>query len=266
MPRYAVGQPLAVESRDHHARLNASQRHALHGVQGFDEQAHAARQVLAGTFHGVLSTHSLEHAGYPFGSVVPYVLDQDGLPLLLLSHLAQHTKNIDADGRCGQTVVEAGARDVQERGRLSAVGDVAPSGVDADFERYFCYFLHARMYFEQLGFRFHRFTPLRFHWNGGFATARWLGVDRILRANPLSREEQARIVVHMNQDHADVLHRYATVLNGINDTDRVTMLGIDTEGIDLRVCDRLCRILLARPVRSADEAREVLVEMLADRG
>jgi putative heme iron utilization protein len=42
-----------------------------------DDQAHAARQVLAGTFHGVLSTHSLEHAGYPFGSVVPYALNQD---------------------------------------------------------------------------------------------------------------------------------------------------------------------------------------------
>ena len=46
-----------------------------------DEQAYAARQVLAGTFHGVLSTHSLEQAGYPVGSGVPYVLDQDGLPL-----------------------------------------------------------------------------------------------------------------------------------------------------------------------------------------
>ena len=45
----------------------------------------------------VLSTHSLEHPGYPFGSVVPYVLDQEGLPLLLLSRLPQHTKNPDPD-------------------------------------------------------------------------------------------------------------------------------------------------------------------------
>jgi heme iron utilization protein len=119
-------------------------------MKSSDEQAHAARQVLAGTFQGVLSTHSLEQAGYPFGSVVPYVLDRDGLPLLLLSHLSQHTKNLDADGRCGLTVVEMGDGDVQERGRLSAVGDVTPSGLDADFECYFRYFPHARMYFEQL--------------------------------------------------------------------------------------------------------------------
>jgi len=230
-----------------------------------DDQADVARQVLAGTFHGVLSTHSLEQTGYPFGSVVPYVLDQDGLPLLLLSHLAQHTKNLDADGRCGLTVVEAGARDVQERGRLSAVGDVRPSGSDADSERYFRYFPHARMYFEQLGFRFYRFTPLRFHWNGGFATARWLGIDRIVRANPLSRESQEQILAHMNQNHADALRQYLMATDGINETDGVSMLGIDAEGIDLRAMDKLRRIPLTRTIGSDAEARQVLVEMAADR-
>jgi putative heme iron utilization protein len=103
------------------------------------------------------------------------------------------------------TVVEVGDGDIQERGRLSAVGDATPCGPDADAERYFRYFPSARMYFEQLGFCFYRFTPLRFHWNGGFATALWLDVDHIVRANPLSRESQARIVAHMSQDRADAL-------------------------------------------------------------
>jgi putative heme iron utilization protein len=229
------------------------------------DQAHAARQVLAGTFHGVLSTHSLEHAGYPFGSVVPYVLDQDGLPLLLLSHLAQHTNNLDADGRCGLTVIEAGDGDVQEHGRLSAVGDVTPFGPNADSERYFRYFPHARMYFEQLGFRFYRFTPLRFHWNGGFATARWLGIDRIVRANPLSRESQERIVAHMNQNRPDALHAYVSTADGSNVTDDIAMLGIDAEGIDLRVMDGLRRVPLTRAIGSDAEAHQVLIEMAADR-
>ena len=230
-----------------------------------DQEALAARQVLAGTFHGLLSTHSLEHTGYPFGSVVPYVLDQDGLPLLLLSHLSQHTKNLDADGRCGLMVVAAGDGDVQERGRLSAVGDVTPSGSDADFDRYFRYFPRARMYFEQLAFRFYRFTPLRFHWNGGFATARWFGTDRILRANPLSRESQARILAHMNRDHADALRGYLAPTNGSTDTDEVEMLGIDAEGMDLKAKERLHRIPLKRAIESASDAREVLVAMAADR-
>jgi putative heme iron utilization protein len=226
-----------------------------------DEQSHAARQVLAGAFHGVLATHSLDLPGYPFGSVVPYVLDGEGLPLLLLSRLSQHTKNLDADRRCGLTVVEAGEGDVQQRGRLSAVGDVSPGGADADAERYFRYFPQTRMYFEQLDFHFHRFTPRRFHWNGGFATARWFGADRIVRANPFAGEVEARILAHMNRDHADALRTYLTS-TGIDPGDAdVEMLGIDAEGIDLRAGERLHRVPLPRAVASAAEARAVLVEM-----
>jgi putative heme iron utilization protein len=226
-----------------------------------DDQSRAARRILAGVWHGVLSTHSLEHSGYPFGSVVPYVLGQDGLPLLLLSHLSQHTKNLDADGRCGLTVVEPGDGDVQERGRLSAIGDVQRVDPGADAERYFRYFPHSRMYFEQLGFRFYRFTPLRFHWNGGFATARWFGVDRIVRPNPLGTEAQARIVDHMNRDHADALRGYLGGASAPGADAAVEMLGIDGEGIDLRQADRLHRIALPRPIGSVEEARAVLVEM-----
>jgi putative heme iron utilization protein len=228
-----------------------------------DDKAFAARQVLAGTFSGVISTLSLAHPGYPFGSVVPYVLDQEGLPLLLLSDLSQHTKNLDADGRCALTVIEEGTGDVQERGRLSAIGKVSSPRIDADAERYFRYFPQARMYFEQLGFRFYRFMPLRFHWNGGFATARWFGVEHIVRANPLSLEEQARIVNHMNRDHGDALSGYVSNLDGVNGAESVTMLGIDAEGLDLRVKDHIVRVALSRMIGSIAEARDVLVEMAA---
>ncbi len=231
-----------------------------------NQQAAAARQVLAGSFNGVLSTHSLELAGYPFGSVVPYVLDQEGLPLLLLSPLSQHTKNLEADIRCGLTVVAEGEGDIQQRGRLSAVGNITPSGVDADVERYFRALPHTQPYLEQLGFRFYRFTPLRFYWNGGFATARWFGTDRILRANPLSPEAQRRIIAHMNQDHTDALRTYLRVIDGTEDEHDVVMIGIDAEGIDVRVADRLRRIPLLRPIASPAEAREVLVEMATQPG
>ncbi|MCF8004689.1 MAG: DUF2470 domain-containing protein [Chromatiaceae bacterium] len=231
-----------------------------------DQQAAAARQVLAGSFHGVLSTQSLELAGYPFGSVVPYVLDQEGRPLLLLSPLSQHTKNLEADSRCGLTLLEEGEGDVQQRGRLSAVGKVAPCGADADGKRYFCAFPHSRLYVEQLDFRFYRFTPLRFHWNGGFATARWFGTDRILRANPLTPESQRRIIEHMNQDHRDTLRGYLKTIDATAGEDEVAMIGIDAEGIDVRVADRLRRIPLLRPIASPAEAREVLVEMATQPG
>jgi putative heme iron utilization protein len=231
-----------------------------------DQQAAAARQLWAGVFHGVLSTQSLEHAGYPFGSVVPYVLDQTGQPLMLLSHLSQHTKNVDANAHCGFTVLQPGAGNVQERSRLSAVGDVHALGASEDAERYFACFPQARTYHEQLGFRFYRLQALRFHWNGGFATARWFSAERIARPNPLPRDVQARIIAHMNDDHRDALRHYLGDAATPPADAAVVMVGIDAEGIDLRVADRLYRIQLAREIATGEEAREVLVQMASTTG
>ncbi len=85
-----------------------------------------ARRLWAGAFRGALSTHSVSHPGYPFGSVVPYCLDREGLPLLLLSHLVQHSKNLAADSRCGLLLTESGAEDVQQQARLSVIADCKP--------------------------------------------------------------------------------------------------------------------------------------------
>ncbi len=226
-----------------------------------DDQARAARQLLAGAFHGVLSTQSAEHAGYPFGSVVPFVLDQQGMPLLLLSHLSQHTRNIDADARCGLTLLGSGEGDVQQRARLSAIGDVIAAADTADAERYFDYYPQAAGYYRELGFRFYRFEPIRFHWNAGFATARWFAAGRVLRANPLDCDTQARIIAHMNRDHRDALHRYLDAAAPRGTGVEVFMVGIDAAGIDLRIADRLYRVALPRDIASAEEARAVLVEM-----
>ena len=214
--------------------------------------------------HGVLSTHSLEHEGYPFGSVVPYVLDREGKPLMLLSHLSQHTKNLEADGRCGLTVMESGRGDVQTRSRLSIVGDVVGINPTPGMERYFDYFPQTQTYYEQLGFRFYRFEPARFHWNGGFATARWFAASRIIRANPLDPEVESRILAHMNQDHGDSLRHYLGHPGGQAPDSPVVMVGMDAEGIDLRVADELYRVPLPREIGTAEQARAVLIEMAAD--
>lgn len=229
-----------------------------------DEQATKARQLLAGAFSGVLSTQSLEFPGHPFGSVVPFMLDREGLPLLLLSHLSQHTKNIDADPHCGLTLIEAGAGDVQQRCRLSAVGDTRPVEGETDVERYFDYYPQSRMYHEELGFRFYRFRPERFHWNGGFATARWFSTARIVRANPFDPAVEARIRDHMNRDHLAALAGYLAAVGPVPEDD-VKMAGMDAEGLDLRCGDRLFRLALPREVGTAEEARQVLIEMATAR-
>ena len=75
-----------------------------------------ARQLLLKEYRGVLSTHSQAMPGFPFGSVVPYCLDARGWPLLLISRIAQHTRNLKADARCSLLVGERAAEDVQAAG------------------------------------------------------------------------------------------------------------------------------------------------------
>jgi putative heme iron utilization protein len=127
-------------------------------------------------------------------------------------------------------------------------------------------FPHASIYCEQRGFRYCRLRPLRFHWNSGFATALWFGTNRI-RTDPLSPEAQRRIIEHMNQDHRDALGRRLRFIDGAKCEGDVVMVGIDAEGLDIRVADRRQRSIPPwRPNGSHAEAREVLVEMDAQPG
>ena len=232
-------------------------------MQSGKEQARSAGALLAGAFQGVLSTHSTEREGYPFGSVVPYMRDQTGVPIMLLSHLSQHTKNLDANPRCGLTLLESGGGDVQQRARLSAIGDVSAIATTADTERYFDYFPQTRVYHDELGFRFYRFQPIRFHWNGGFATARWFDPSRILQTTPFSLEVTKQILGHMNRDHAEALRHYLRRIADDSPDRPVVMVGIDGEGMDLRADEQLNRVHFPRNVKTPEEARALLVEMAA---
>jgi len=220
-----------------------------------------ARDLLAGRFEGVLSTLTEEPPGQPFGSVVPYCLDHAGRPLLLLSHLAQHTGHLTAQPRCSLTVLAAGGGDVQQRSRLTCLGQAHPVSA-AEGARYLNHFPQGRLYLDELNFRCYRIEPERFHWNAGFATARWLGTDRVLRASPFDADREQAILDHMNADHPDALRRYLCTAGITVAADaEVILTGIDGEGLDLRVGEQLYRLPLCRTIDAPDQARQVLVDM-----
>jgi len=92
-----------------------------------------ARLYLRRHRAGVLSTLSKRLGGYPFGSITPFVLDAAARPVVLVSRLAEHTKNMEADPRASLFVHDA-APDVQTGARLTLVGD-AERVADADLIR-----------------------------------------------------------------------------------------------------------------------------------
>ena len=81
-----------------------------------------ARRYLRQHGHGVLSTNSKKLGGYPFGSVVTCVPDHSARPVIYISRLAEHTKNIDADSRVSLLVRDANT-DPQAGARLTLTGD-----------------------------------------------------------------------------------------------------------------------------------------------
>src|ERR1700710_3027564 len=105
-------------------------QHASGGVQGpqVPEPSHAERvRTLIGTrSQGTLSTLSAKLPGYPFGSLMPYALDEAGRPVFLISNMAMHTHNLKQDGRASLFFEQAAADgDPLGAARGTVVGDVA---------------------------------------------------------------------------------------------------------------------------------------------
>ena len=219
-----------------------------------DDAFEPVRQLWAGRFQGVISTQSTAEPGYPFGSLVPYCLDRDGLPILLFSHLAQHARNLEANPRCAFTLSEPVLGDVQQGQRLTCIGECAPiEGPEPDaIRRYLRYFPEGRMYYEQLNFRPYRLRPKRFHYNGGFAAARWLGNERVLRQSPLDAAAETALAETLTRTQGS---RLAALLPGAR-TDApapIRVAGIDPWGLDLGRGDRVRRLPFPRSLTDAAE-------------
>ena len=224
-----------------------------------------ARRYLRARHGGVLSTLSQKLGGYPFGSVVPFVLDAAAQPVMLISQLAEHTRNLAADARASLIATDASGDDMQAAARLTVVADAAPvddQNLAAVQARYLRFFPDAARLLELGDFRFWvlRVKTLRFI--GGFGRIHW--VDAAGFAPPPSSlaNAEASILAHMNADHAHNLAGYCRHFLQLAPAE-VEMVGIDCDGMDLRADGGLQRIDFARIIHDAAEARAVLVEMAA---
>lgn len=225
--------------------------------------AEEARRFLRGTRSAVLSTHSARHAGYPFGSIAPFVLDHTGQPLILISTIAEHTRNIAAHNKVSLIAFDPAATDMQAAGRLTLLGEarIADKQDGALRERYLRYFPQASQYFDMHDFLFHRIAVYNARYIGGFGNIHWLeGAALAAPPNSLA-EQEASILSHMNSDHAESLRAYCRHVHGVVPEDLPAMVGIDCDGFDVRADGKLLRIAFESPVTHAQEARAALVTL-----
>jgi len=221
-----------------------------------------ARELLLREYRGVLSTQSKAMPGFPFGSVVPYCLDAQGWPLILISRIAQHTYNLKVDGKCSLLVAERGADDVQAVGRLTLLAEARMLDEAADIaaaaEHYYRYFPESRGYHDAHDFDFWRLQPVRWRYIGGFGAIHWL--DEVAQANPFAGDTERRMLEHMNSDHADAIAHYVA-LSGLPLTEPAQMVGIDREGFHLRIGQSLHWLAFPISCNTAGEVREALVRL-----
>ncbi|HXH84665.1 MAG TPA: DUF2470 domain-containing protein [Candidatus Tectomicrobia bacterium] len=221
---------------------------------------------------GALATASRRHAGHPFASVMPYALDERGQPLLLISAMAMHTQNLEADPRASLLVTQADREgDPLASGRVTLLGDARRlHGPDAEAARgaYLARHPRARHWVDFEDFAFWILDVRDCYFVGGFAAMGWVDAAeyRAAAPDPLA-DVAAGILEHMNGDHADALVAYARHFAGAP-ADEATMVAVDRLGFKLRVRreDRLHSVRIAFPteVTSAAQARSVLIAMLAE--
>lgn len=225
------------------------------------DNALTARRLLNHQSFGILSTHSIDVPGYPFGSIAPYTLNHDGEPIILISTIAQHTRNIKENNKVSLTVFDPHEDDPQAASRLTWIGDaesIEPSDIESR-DRYLRYFPSAESYFQTHDFSFYRISLRRARFIGGFGEIYWIEPDAMLARNPF-RETEKGIVDHMNQDHQKALIHYCKVLKGI-DASVVSMTGIDSEGFDMLAGKEKLRIDFDSPISTPEEARRNLVRL-----
>ncbi len=223
-----------------------------------------ARSLLNSQSAAVLSTLSVKLEGFPFGSLVPYCPDNYGRPVILISKLAEHTKNLVADNRCSLTVAAPQSAG-QANARLCVVGHVEPLPDDEVEvkERYHRHFPESRSYVQMLDFSFYRLVPLTVRYIAGFGAIHWLEPADLFLENPFRSGSEGHIVNHMNEDHNDALISYCRFYKqmSVGSTDVVRMVGIDSEGFDVFVNNRKVRFDFSAPVTNAGEARTALVAL-----
>lgn len=144
-----------------------------------------ARDLVDGARKAVLSTLALRPAGYPFGSLVAIATDERGRPLLLLSQLAEHTKNLQACANASLLVADEAAADPLASPRVTLLGacTLVPAGeVEAVRTRYLAHHPEAETWAAFRDFAFYRLEPVDVRLVAGFGRMSWIDGEAFAHA------------------------------------------------------------------------------------
>ena len=227
-----------------------------------------ARSLLRRSRQGALAT-LVPGSGDPYCSLVNVASHPDGSPILLISRLALHTRNILGDSRVSLMLDERAAGDPLEGSRIMLAGWAEEAGGDQIAllrRRYLNAHPSAEAFVNFKDFSFFRIRPDAAHLVAGFGRIVDLkpeqfltdmaGAEALLEAEPGAVE-------HMNADHRDAMSLYATKLLGAEAADW-TCTGCDPDGMDMQAGTGTLRLDFPERVTSGTELRKMLVRLAGE--
>ena len=232
------------------------------------DPARLARSLLRRSRQGALAT-LMAGSGDPYCSLVNLASHPDASPILLISRLALHTKNIMADSRVSLMLDERAEGDPLEGARIMLAGRAEQTG-DGETEllrrRYLNAHPSAETFVEFKDFSFFRIRPSGAHLVAGFGRIVDLQPEQFLTDIGDAKamlEAELGVVEHMNEDHREAMNLYATKLLGADSADwRCT--GCDPDGMDMQAGPNTLRLDFPERVTDATTLRKMLVRLAGE--
>ena len=227
-----------------------------------------ARSLLRRSRQGALAT-LMAGSGDPYCSLVNVASHFDASPILLISRLALHTRNILADNRVSLMLDERAAGDPLEGARIMLAGRAEEAEAEQAAilrRRYLNVLPSAQAFVEFKDFSFFRIAPSGAHLVAGFGRIIDLTPSQFLTdlsdAEGLLEAEQGA-VEHMNEDHHETMNLYATRMLGADSADW-NCTGCDPDGIDMQAGTVTLRLDFPERVTSATALRKMLVRLAGE--
>jgi heme iron utilization protein len=244
-----------------HASRSKSKGKSLKKLPDFDPSS-AAKKLLREARSGALATLMIGSAD-PYCSLVNVATAADGSPLMLLSRLAVHTKNLLADARVSLMLDERKEGDPLEGARVMLMGTASATHDADDRRRYLARQPEAEAFAGFSDFAFYRVRLKAAHLVAGFGRiVDLVPADILIRLNEAAAllEAEQDIVDHLNSEHGETLRLYATKLLGAPDG-AWRCAGCDPEGLELQLGRKALRLAFRRPVASPGALRHLLKEL-----
>jgi hypothetical protein len=227
--------------------------------------AATARRLIRAIDRATLATALPASAGaWPYASLVLVAADHDASPLLLISTLAEHTKNLGRDPHASLLFDgTVGLDDPLTGARVTVLGALQRDDDPVRRRRFVSHHPSASLYAGFKDFALHRMQVARAHLVAGFGRIHWIDGDALL--GPAAdiawlREHEPSILDHMNGDHAATIDLYArNLLQQSGSGWQLT--GVDREGADLRRSGVVARLDFPTPVSDLDAVRQSFVAL-----